>query len=135
MSSLQQQKLSWVHDAEHVDWQTLSALYARAGMGNKAPELLQTAFSNSRYVVFLYQDEELIGAGRVVADGCYCAIICDVAICPNRQNQGLGKTVMQHFLTQLNGHKRVILFSRPGKEAFYSKLGFSQADNFMVIYQ
>jgi ribosomal protein S18 acetylase RimI-like enzyme len=84
-------RLVWKHSTEGVDWEELSALYRVAPLGDKSAESLRTAFSNSRFVLFLYDDAKLIGAGRALADGVDCSYLCDVALLPEYQARGLGK--------------------------------------------
>ncbi|WP_310734556.1 hypothetical protein [Azohydromonas caseinilytica] len=41
--------LAWSVDLNKVNWQTLSDLYRAAPLGDKPPEKLKTAFSNSLF--------------------------------------------------------------------------------------
>ena len=45
------------------------SLRLRSGMGNKDLERSKIAISNSLFTVSLYENEELIGFGRIVGDG------------------------------------------------------------------
>jgi ribosomal protein S18 acetylase RimI-like enzyme len=118
-----------------MDWETLSDLYRIAPLGEKKPEELRTAYSNSRYKCFLYDAGKLIGAGRALADGIDCAYICDVAVHPEYQGQGLGKSIVDKLVEFSRGHKKIILYANPGKEAFYQKLGFKRMNTAMAIFQ
>lgn len=125
----------WKHQHEDMDWETLSDLYRIAPLGEKKPEELRTAYSNSRYKCFLYDAGKLIGAGRALADGIDCAYICDVAVHPEYQGQGLGKSIVDKLVEFSRGHKKIILYANPGKEAFYQKLGFKRMNTAMAIFQ
>lgn len=118
-----------------MDWEALSDLYRIAPLGEKKPEALRTAYSNSRYKCFLYDAGKLIGAGRALADGIDCAYICDVAVHPEYQGQGLGKSIVDKLVEFSRGHKKIILYANPGKEAFYQKLGFKRMNTAMAIFQ
>ena len=81
-------------------------------------------FANSRYRVFAFEDGRLVGAGRALADGADCSYICDVAVLPSHQGTGLGKQIVSRLVALSRGHRKIILYSVPGKEPFYRKLGF-----------
>ena len=87
---------------------------------------LYTAICNSWYSVSIYHDKNLIGFGRIISDGIYQTLICDVMIHPDYQKQGIGKKLMKALLSKCEkeGIKWVQLFCAKGKQEFYQKLGF-----------
>jgi ribosomal protein S18 acetylase RimI-like enzyme len=117
-----------------MDWQALSHLYRIAPLGEKSAADLQLAFSNSRYACFVYDGERLIGAGRGLADGVDCAYLCDVAVHPNHQGEGLGKAIVLRLVAMATGHRKIILYATAGKESFYRKLGFRRMKTAMAIF-
>ncbi len=125
---------TWTDSTERVDWQALEALYRLAPLGNKSAEHLRTVFSNSRYTVFVHEGQQLVAAGRALADGADCSYICDVAVLPHLQGTGLGRQVVQRLIDASRGHKKIILYSVPGKEGFYRKLGFMRLLTAMAIF-
>lgn len=127
--------LIWSHSIDSIDWIELSALYHAAPLGNKNPANLKTAFTNSMFRCFVHQDGKLVGAGRALADGTDCSYICDVALLPSHQGLGLGKQIVSKLLSMSSGHKKIILYSVPGKEAFYKKLGFKRMSTAMAIFE
>ncbi|RJG47742.1 GNAT family N-acetyltransferase [Motilimonas pumila] len=127
--------LQWQYHLQDIDWQALSHLYHIAPLGDKPADKLEMVFSNSRYVCFVFKGAELIGAGRVLADGYDCAYICDVAIHPDYHGQGLGKAIMQYLINQSSEHKKILLYAVPGKEIFYQKLGFKMMNTAMAIFE
>jgi len=128
-------KLEWVFSTEAIDWQVLSDLYAVAPLGHKSPEALEMSFNNSLFTCFLFCDGELIGAGRALADGVDCSYICDIALHPKFQGQSLGKLIVKKLVELSQGHKKIILYANPGKEAFYEKLGFKRMNTAMAIFE
>ena len=126
--------LSWLYDESCIDWDVLSNLYRIAPLGEKAPADLKVVFSNSKFKCFVFDSSKLIGVGRALADGMDCSYICDVAIHPSYQGVGLGRIIIQKLVTQSSGHKKIILYANPGKEAFYNKLGFKQMNTAMAIF-
>src|ERR1051325_10529701 len=103
--------LAWKESLSTVDWDELSALYRAAPLGDKSPEWLKVAFSNSMFRCFAYEDEVLIGAGRALADGVDCSYICDVAVLPQHQGTGLGQQIVARLVERSRGHKKIILYS------------------------
>jgi ribosomal protein S18 acetylase RimI-like enzyme len=127
--------LIWNDSLNDIDWAELSALYKAAPLGDKSPEWLKTAFSNSMFRCFAYQGEALVGAGRALADGVDCSYICDVAVLPSHQGKGVGREIITRLVAHSRSHKKIILYSVPGKESFYKKLGFRRMSTAMAIFR
>lgn len=125
---------SWVYDHNKVDWDELSELYRIAPLGEKSPEDLTTAFSNSKFKCFVYSNNMIVGVGRALADGADCSYICDVAVHPEYQGLGLGKKIIEKLVALSEGHKKIILYANPGKQGFYRKLGFHKMSTAMAIF-
>src|SRR5262245_54978589 len=125
---------TWTFDQDSIDWNELSALYRIAPLGEKRPDDLRTAFSNSRFKCFVFDREKLIGAGRALADGVDCSYLCDVAVHPDYQGIGLGKKIIGTLKDLSAGHKKIILYANPGKEGFYQALGFRRMRTAMAIF-
>jgi ribosomal protein S18 acetylase RimI-like enzyme len=124
----------WIYDDSSIDWNELSQLYLLAPLGNKKAENLKTVFSNSRYKCFVFENSNLIGVGRALADGIDCSYICDIAIHPSYQGMGLGGNIVKKLVALSQAHKKIILYANPGKEGFYKKLGFKQMNTAMAIF-
>jgi GNAT superfamily N-acetyltransferase len=124
----------WADDLTGIDWEELSALYRIAPLGNKAPADLAVVFSNSMFCSFAWDDGRLVGAGRALADGRDCAYLCDVAVHPDCQGQGLGREIIARLLARCHGHRKIILYAVPGKENFYERLGFRRMTTAMAIF-
>ena len=125
----------WSDSIAGFDWSELEALYRAAPLGNKDAAGLETVFTNSRYRVFAFEDGRLVGAGRALADGADCSYICDVAVLPSHQGTGLGKEIVSRLVALSQGHKKIILYSVPGKEPFYRKFGFRRMLTAMAIFE
>ena len=87
---------------------------------------LYLALQNSWYCISVFDDEQLIGFGRIICDGVVHALILDVIIHPDNQGKGIGKEVMIKLITKCKEHKirDIQLFSAKNKCGFYKKLGF-----------
>jgi ribosomal protein S18 acetylase RimI-like enzyme len=124
----------WVYDHSEINWDELSELYLIAPLGEKSPKDLKTVFSASKFKCFVYSNRTLAGAGRALADGADCSYIADVAVHPEYQGLGLGKEIIKKLVALSAGHKKIILYANPGKEGFYSKLGFHKMNTAMAIF-
>ena len=124
----------WHYSTQGIDWDELSILYKLAPLGDKKPDDLAKAFSNSLFKCFVFDEGKLIGVGRSLADGIDCSYICDVAILPDYQGAGLGKNIVAKLIALSRGHKKIILYAYPGKESFYKKLGFKRMTTAMAIF-
>ena len=127
--------MQWLFDDSTIDWTELSKLYRIAPLGEKRPDDLKLAFANSRYKCFVRHGDVLVGAGRALADGVDCSYLCDVAVHPEFQGQGLGAAIIAKLRELSAGHRKIILYANPGKEGFYRKLGFLPMRTAMAIFQ
>ncbi len=127
--------LIWSDSIDTLDWNELAALYRAAPLGNKTADGLKIAFTNSMFKCFVYEEDKLVGAGRALADGIDCSYICDVALLPSHQGLGLGKKIVANLINLSSNHKKIILYSVPGKESFYKKLGFKRMSTAMAIFE
>lgn len=127
--------LKWLDNSDNIDWDEVSNLYKIAPLGNKRPNDLKIAFSNSMYKYFVYLNNQLVGVGRALADGVDCSYICDVAIHPDYQGKGIGKDIVNKLTEQSKHYNKIILFASSGKEEFYSKLGYYKMNTAMAIFK
>lgn len=126
--------IQWDDSTDAVDWSELSQLYRLAPLGNKSPDWLETAFSNSMFKCLAREDGRLAAAGRAVADGVDCAYLCDIAVHPSWQGRGLGRQVIERLVAASSGHRKIILYAVPGKEDFYRRFGFRRMRTAMAIF-
>jgi len=110
-------------DCDNIEWQAVYKVLQEAGLGSNTVELTKKAFENSYIVVFVFEHKLLIGVGRAISDGAYEAAVYDIAVLPEYQRRKVGRLILDEIhgdLPKMN----IILFARPGKEAFYSKIGY-----------
>lgn len=115
----------WFDSQGTIDWHELSMLYALAPLGDKKPEDLKVAFSNSKFKCFIFESQKLIGVGRALADGVDCSYICGVAVLPEYQGYGLGKEIVLRFVALSKGHKKLSCTRLQAKSLFTKKWGLS----------
>ncbi|MBQ9089589.1 MAG: GNAT family N-acetyltransferase [Alphaproteobacteria bacterium] len=82
----------------------------------------------STFIVQIQDKGKTIGWGRCVDDGTFC-MIYDMAVHPNYQRQGIGKTIMDEIKKYVaqNDFYSVSLFYNPYNptvKEFYQKCGF-----------
>lgn len=131
----QKLSISWIYKSDSIDWAKLSELYKIAPLGEKKPENLETAFTNSMFKCFLLDGENIVGVGRALADGIDCSYICDVAVHPDYQGLGVGKNIIEKLVSLSQGHNKIILYANPGKELFYKKIGFKRMNTAMAMFK
>jgi GNAT superfamily N-acetyltransferase len=67
-----------------------------------------------------------VGMGRVISDGVADAYIQDLVVLEDWRNSGVGKMILETLLEECRSRKIawIGLIAEPGKEDFYSTLGF-----------
>ncbi|WP_163103035.1 GNAT family N-acetyltransferase [Peribacillus alkalitolerans] len=88
---------------------------------------LEQMCNQSWYVIYAFDDQELVGMGRVISDGVITAIICGVCVLPSYQSRGIGKEIMKRIIEHC-GQNRVIpqLMCVERLESYYENLGFKK---------
>ncbi|WP_048170447.1 GNAT family N-acetyltransferase [Methanosarcina siciliae] len=118
----------------NIDWHQVSKILREVNMASFEENVHKTAFENSHTVIFVYDDEKLIGFGRAISDGVYQAAIYDVAVLPEYQGNKIGKKIVEHILNSLP-QCNFILYASPGKEPFYEKLNFRKMKTGMALFR
>jgi citrate lyase synthetase len=127
--------IQWTDSIDGLDWEELAALYRAAPLGDKSPADLKLVFTNSMFRCLARDGGKLVATGRALADGRDCAYLCDIAVLPSHQGTGLGLAIVQRLVALSRGHKKIILYAVPGKEAFYRKAGFRRMRTAMAIFE
>ena len=110
--------------------QEFNELYDAVGWGAYDDEVSETALKNTMYSVSVYENDNIIGYGRLIGDGIVFLYIHDIMVKPEYQGKGIGKTIMNKLLDKvnelrkINPYLRTYLGASKGKEEFYKKCGF-----------
>ena len=125
--------LQFRNNCEGIDWVRIPEILKTVGMAYHDTEIHVKTFSASASVIFVFDNERLIGFGRAISDGLIQAAIYDVAVLPSYQGQGIGRQIIDRIVASLPGCN-FILYAAPGKESFYKKLNFRRMKTGMALF-
>lgn len=128
-------KIKMCEDISKVDFEELARVIELAPLGKREPEKLKVAFENSLYKIFLYDEDKLIGACRMISDSIDYFILADVVLLPEYQGTGYGKKMVETILSKIDEYSKIMLFAVPGREEFYKKFGFKKMKTAMAIFK
>lgn len=100
------------------------------GWGRRENVIVEEALKHTLYSVCVYDEDKLIGYGRIIGDKTIFLHIHDVMVRPEYQGIGIGTGIMNKILYKVNEYRRVnpgirvYLGASEGKEGFYEKFGF-----------
>lgn len=120
-------------NCSNVNWNDVVEILKIVGMSYCDSEIHRISFENSHTVIFVFDDDKLIGFGRAISDGVRQAAIYDVAVSPEYQGKGLGSLILNSIKEKLP-QCNFILYAAPGKEPFYQKLGFGKLETGMGLF-
>ena len=110
-------------------------LYDAVGWGSYDEKVSEKALANTMYSTSVYDDDKIIGYGRIIGDGICFLYIHDVMVIPKYQNKKIGSQIMNKLLEKVNQIKienpyvRVYLGASKGKEKFYERFGFIKRED------
>lgn len=113
----------------------MNMLMKSVGWGKRDEEIIEEALDNTLYSLCVYDEDKLIGYGRIIGDKTIFLYIHDVIVVPEYQGKGIGKGIMEVLLKQIDEYKkvnpniRVYLGASKGKESFYEQFGFETRPN------
>lgn len=102
----------------------------KVGWGTRDANVVEEALNNTLYSVSIYDDNKIIGYGRIIGDKTIFLYIQDIMVIPKYQGQKIGTKIMSALLTKIDEYKKVnpnirtYLGASKGKEKFYEKFGF-----------
>lgn len=105
------------------------------GWGIRKNNIIDEALRNTLYSLSVYDDNKLIGYGRIIGDKTIFLYIQDIMVIPEYQSKHIGTGIMENLLKQINEYKKInpnirtYLGASKGKEAFYEKFGFISRPN------
>lgn len=104
------------------------SLRLRSGMGNKNLERSKIALDNSLFVVSIYDEEKLIGFGRVVGDGGITYVVSDIMVDENYRRKGIANSIMceidKYFDENTYSDSFILLIANKPADMLYTKHRF-----------
>lgn len=108
---------------EAVDW------------GTRENKIIEEALKHTLYSLCVYDENKLIGYGRIIGDKTIFLYIQDIMVIPKYQGKKIGTGIMNKLIEKINEYKKVnpeirtYLGASKGKENFYKKFGFISRPN------
>lgn len=105
-------------------------LYDKVGWGHWNEKISQKALDNTFYSVTVYDNEKVIGYGRIIGDTICFLYIQDIMVITEYQSNKIGTMIMNKLLDKINDIKkenpslRVYVGASKNKEYFYEKFDF-----------
>ncbi len=102
----------------------------KVGWGTREFKVVEEALNNTLYSVSVYDDNKIIGYGRIIGDKTIFLYIQDIMVVPEYKGQKVGTKIMNELLKKVDEYKKVnsnirtYLGASKGKEKFYEKFGF-----------
>lgn len=102
----------------------------KVGWGIRDEKVIEEALNYTLYSVSIYDNNEIIGYGRIIGDKAIFLYIQDVMVVPEYQGKKIGTKIMNTLLDKTNEYKKVnpnirtYLGASKGKEKFYENFGF-----------
>lgn len=100
------------------------------GWGCDDRKIVEKALKNTVYSICAYDDNRIIGFGRLIGDTAMFLYVQDVMVLPEYQGKQIGTNIMKYLINKINEFKidnpsiRTYLGASKGKDAFYKKFGF-----------
>lgn len=105
------------------------------GWGKRDENIVREALENTLYSLCVYDNEQIIGFGRILGDKTIFLYLNDIMVIPQYQNKHIGSEIMKHLIFQINLYKKVnpnirtYLGASKNMESFYKKFGFISRPN------
>ena len=105
-------------------------LYDYVGWGCYDDKVSEVALDNTLYSVSVYDNDEIIGYGRLIGDGACFIYIHDIMVRVDYQGKKIGTLIMNKLMDKVKSYKkfnpyvRVYLGASKNREGFYEKFGF-----------
>ena len=100
------------------------------GWGRREDDIVEEALKNTIYSLCVYDEDKLIGYGRIIGDKTIFLYIHDIMVIPEYQGKRIGSGIMNQLLEKIEEYKKVnpnirtYLGASKGREGFYEKFGF-----------
>lgn len=103
--------------------------------GKRDEKIVEEALKNSIYCICAYEENELVGFGRIIGDKTIFLYLQDIMVNPKYQGRGIGRKIIENILEkvedfkEINPNIKVYLCASKDKESFYEQFGFVKRPN------
>lgn len=104
-------------------------------LGKRDEKIVEEALKNSIYCICAYEENELVGFGRIIGDKTIFIYLQDIMVNPKYQGRGIGRKIIENILQKVENFKKinpeikVYLCASKDKEPFYEQFGFVKRPN------
>ena len=104
-------------------------LYDAVGWGAYNDDITKRALDNTFYSISIYDEDKIIGYGRLIGDTICFMYIHDIMVLPDYQSKKIGTMIMNKLIEKINELKKehpdilVYLGASKNREGFYEKFG------------
>ena len=105
------------------------------GWGTWDENIINEALKNTLFAVCAYDNDKIIGMGRIIGDKTIFLHIQSLVVHPDYQGYKVGTNIMNKLLNKVEEYKKInpnlrtYLGAAKGKEEFYEKFGFVRRPN------
>lgn len=91
-----------IHVRENIkSVEEFNFLYDAVGWGHYEENISKKALENTIYSVSVYDDDKIIGYGRIIGDGICFLYIHDVMVIPEYQSKNVGTMIMEKLVEKV----------------------------------
>ncbi len=109
----------------------VAGLYRRAPLNRPVDDLdrMGRMLAGASVVICARDDGRLVGIARALTDFSYCCYLCDLAVDPDYQRQGIGQELIRLVEEAIGDECMLLLFSAVTAHSYYPHIGFEKIDN------
>ena len=122
---------------KEIDPKKLNELFNSIGWKHRTPAVWRRCLKSSSFVISAWEDESLVGLGRILEDGVMC-MFYDLGVLPKYQNKGVGTKLMETLINRVKDKKytSIGLFTwdkNPPLKKYYKRFGFEEVNTGMEL--
>lgn len=109
-------------------------LYVAVGWGEQAKydvAMWQNVLNATPILITAYAEDKLVGMLRALSDGFHETHLSDIVVHPDYQRRGIGKQMMQKFIT-MQSHTGIYIDGLSQNRAFFEACGFTVKEHMFV---
>lgn len=123
--------------SKEVNTDSLDNLFQDIGWNKRGKEKWLEVLEKSSYVYSVWDEDVLIGFGRILEDGVMC-MFYDIGVLSKYQSKGVGKQIMKNLIEFVKdkNYASIGLFAweeNPNNISFYEKSGFEKSGSGMEL--